>query len=45
MKEEEMRQVAKWIDEIIMNWQDEEKLKKIREEVEELTKHFSLYEK
>jgi glycine hydroxymethyltransferase len=43
MKEEEMRQIAKWIDEVIMNWQDEEKLKKIRIEVEELTKKFPLY--
>ena len=44
MKEEEMRQIAGWIDEVIMSWQDEEKLKKIKNEVEELTKKFPLYQ-
>lgn len=42
MKEKEMEQVAAWIDEAITNWQDEEKLKKIRNEVKELAKNFPL---
>jgi glycine/serine hydroxymethyltransferase len=32
-----------WIDEVIMNWQNEDKLKSIRETVKELTKKFPLY--
>ena len=42
MKENEMRIIAGWIDEAIMNWQDDAKLKKIREEVKEMTKKFPL---
>jgi glycine hydroxymethyltransferase len=43
MKEDEMKQIATWIDEVIMNWQNEDKLKSIRETVKELTKKFPLY--
>ena len=43
MKEGEMRTIAGWIDEAIVNFKDEEKLKKIREEVKEMTKRFPLY--
>ncbi len=43
MKDAEMRKIAEWIDTAILNWQDDEKLKKIREEVKELTKKFPLY--
>ncbi|MBU1613349.1 serine hydroxymethyltransferase [Patescibacteria group bacterium] len=42
-KENEMLQVAKWIDEAIMNWKDETKLDDIRAQVLELTKKFPLY--
>jgi len=43
MKEEEMRVIAGWIDEAIINWQDEKKLAEIRRQVVELTKRFPLY--
>src|SRR3989344_5757325 len=43
MKEEEMKSVARWIDTAISNWQDDEKLKSIKEEIKELTKRFPLY--
>ena len=43
MKETEMRQIAGWIDEVIMNFADEEKLKSIRAEVLEMAKKFPLY--
>ena len=42
MKENEMKIIAGWIDEAITNWQDDAKLKKIREEVKEMTKKFPL---
>ncbi len=42
MKETEMKKIATWIDEAIQNWQDAEKLKKIRDEVREFTKNFPL---
>ncbi|MBI5183061.1 MAG: serine hydroxymethyltransferase, partial [Nitrospinae bacterium] len=42
MKEEEMRFIAKKIDEVIMNNNDEEKLKRIREEVKDFCKGFSI---
>ncbi|MFH2018818.1 MAG: serine hydroxymethyltransferase [bacterium] len=42
-KENEMLQVAKWIDEAIMNWKDKTKLDDIRAQVLELTKKFPLY--
>jgi len=43
MKENEMRTIAGWIDEVIMNWQDETKLAAIKQQVIELTKKFPLY--
>jgi len=43
MKEEEMKQIATWIDEAITNWQDTEKLASIRAQVKELTNKFPLY--
>lgn len=43
MKEDEMRIIAGWIDEAVMNWQNEEKLSDIKNRVRELTKKFSLY--
>lgn len=43
MKEEEMRVVAKWIDEAITNWQDETKLAEIKNQIIEFTKKFPLY--
>jgi len=43
MKEEEMKTIAGWIDEAIMNWQDETKLAAIKQQVIELTKNFPLY--
>ena len=43
MKEEEMRIIAGWIDEVIMNWQDEQKLAAIKQQVIEMTKKFPLY--
>lgn len=42
-KEEEMRQVAAWIDEAIANWQDAGRLAEIKKQVMELTKKFPLY--
>lgn len=44
MKETEMRQIADWIDGVIMNFTDEEKLKSIRAEVLEMVKKFPLYQ-
>lgn len=43
MKESEMEQVALWIDEVIMNHENEEKLATIRDQVKQLTKRFPLY--
>lgn len=43
MKETEMEIIANWINEAILNWQDEEKLKNIKTQVKELTKKFPLY--
>ncbi len=43
MKEEEMKQIAAWIDEAIMNRADETRLKNIRSVVKEMTKRFPLY--
>jgi glycine hydroxymethyltransferase len=42
MKEEEMRFIAKKIDEVIMNSNDEEKLKRIREEVKDFCNGFPI---
>ena len=43
MKEPEMKIIAGWIDEAIMNWQDDAKLADIKKQVAELTKKFPLY--
>ncbi|MBI2444256.1 MAG: serine hydroxymethyltransferase [Candidatus Magasanikbacteria bacterium] len=43
MQEAEMTRIAAWIDEALRNSTDEEKLKKIREEIREMTKRFPLY--
>jgi glycine hydroxymethyltransferase len=43
MKEPEMKQIAKWIDEAITNHTDEDKLSQIKKEVAELTSNFPLY--
>ncbi len=43
LKEEEMKQIAGWIDEAITDWQNTEKLASIRSAVKELTDKFPLY--
>ncbi|MFH1611202.1 MAG: serine hydroxymethyltransferase [Patescibacteria group bacterium] len=43
MKEEEMKQIAMWIDEAIINWQNPEKLATVRAQVKEMTDKFPLY--
>ncbi len=43
MKEEEMKTIAGWIDEAILNHDNEEKLAEIKKLVKELTKKFPLY--
>ncbi len=43
MKEEEMKIIAVWIDEAILNHDNEEKLADIKNRVKELTKNFPLY--
>jgi len=43
LKEEEMRTIAGWIDEAILNWDNEEKLAFIKQNIKELTKRFPLY--
>lgn len=43
MKETEMKIIASWINEAIMNWENETKLAEIKQRVVELTKHFPLY--
>ncbi len=43
MKENEMKQIATWIDNAITGWEDETTLAKIREEVKDLTTRYPLY--
>ncbi len=43
MKEAEMKIIANWIDEAILNFDNEEKLVSIKNRVKELTKNFPLY--
>ncbi len=43
MKENEMRMIAAWIDEVILNYTNEEKLADIKNQVKEMTKNFPLY--
>lgn len=45
MKENEMKIIANWIDQVIINYEDENKLTAIRNKVVELTKQFPLYPK
>jgi glycine hydroxymethyltransferase len=45
MKEDEMKLIAGWINEAITNYNDDQKLAKIREDVKNLTKDFPLYKK
>ncbi|MFH1711836.1 MAG: serine hydroxymethyltransferase [Patescibacteria group bacterium] len=43
MKEDEMKQIAIWIDEAIQNHTNDEKLETIRQQVKEMTNKFPLY--
>ena len=43
MKKEEMTQIAEWIDEVIMNHDNEEKLADVRSQVKDMTAKFPLY--
>lgn len=43
MKEDEMKQIAAWIDQAITNVNDLKKLNAIKQEVKEMTKRFPLY--
>ena len=43
MKEPEMRQVARWIAEVLNNVEDESTIRRVRNQVESLTERFSLY--
>lgn len=42
MKEPEMKQIAAWINEVVNNWQNEEKIKEIGEEVKTLCLKFPI---
>jgi len=44
MKEPEMRQIARWIAEVLNHLEDESIIKRVRTQVELLTKKFPLYE-
>jgi len=43
MKENEMKTIAGWINEAIINWENDAKLADIKQRVIELTKKFPLY--
>lgn len=43
MKEDEMKKIAEFIDRVLSNIEDENIIKKVKEEVQELTKQFPLY--
>ncbi len=43
MKEEEMKQIAKWIDQALANHDNDSELEKIKKEVKELTSRFPIY--
>ena len=45
MKEPEMRQIARWIAEVLNNIEDEATIKRVRSQVELLTEKFPLYER
>ena len=44
MKEPEMRQIARWIAEVLNHIEDEATIKRVRSQVESLTEKFPLYE-
>ena len=44
MKEAEMKQIAAWIEEAILNFKDDAKLAEIKNRVRGLTKKFPLYQ-
>lgn len=43
MKEDEMRKIARWINEVLSNMDDEKIIQRVREEVKELCEAFPLY--
>lgn len=43
MKEPEMKKIAEWIDEVIINHTNEEKIMEIKNQISELTEKFPLY--
>lgn len=43
MKEDEMVQIAEWIDEAITHWQNEERLSQIQKKIHTFTEEFPLY--
>ncbi len=43
MKEAEMKQVADWINEVMLNWRHPDKLAEIRKNVKDMTDQFPLY--
>jgi len=44
MKEPEMRQIARWMAEVLNNLHDESAIQRVRAQVESLTDKFPLYE-
>jgi glycine hydroxymethyltransferase len=44
MKEAEMRQIARWIGEVLSDLENESTLKRVRSQVEAMTDRFPLYE-
>jgi glycine hydroxymethyltransferase len=45
MKEPEMRQIGRWIADVLLNLENETVLKRVRSEVQAMTERFPLYEK
>ncbi|HBK34589.1 MAG: Serine hydroxymethyltransferase [Candidatus Uhrbacteria bacterium GW2011_GWE2_40_58] len=43
MKEEEMKQIGDWINEAVIYWKEEEKLRDLRKRVKDMTDQFPLY--
>ncbi len=43
MKEDEMRQIAEMLDKVVMNYDKEDLIKQVKQEVKELTSRFPLY--
>jgi glycine hydroxymethyltransferase len=44
MKEDQMKQIAKWIGKVVSNWSDEKTLTEIRNQVRELCQQFPIYD-